>query len=84
MTMDNNSTTQNRIIAACDCQERYWLENTARLMRRVEDYTACIKASMERGEMRAVQEHVEMLAKMAKDEGESCRKQLNEYQKTEE
>lgn len=67
---------ENEILEVYDNQERYWLENTVRLMTRIGEYADCITASIGRNDLHATLEHLRMLKAIVNDEKDSCEKQL--------
>ena len=65
-----------KILEVYDNQERYWLESTIRLMKRVAEYADLIAGAIERNDHKAADEHLKMLKAMATDEKENSEKQL--------
>jgi len=68
--------TEDKILEVYDNQERYWLEATVRLMKRVTEYAELIKAAIDRNDTAVAKEHLEMLKSMATDEKEQGEQQL--------
>jgi len=68
--------TEDKILEVYDNQERYWLEATVRLMKRVTEYAELIKAAIDRNDTAVAKEHLEMLKAMATDEKEQGEQQL--------